>query len=77
MGMGRVPKSPRQGAEDGAAAIFRPVPGLRESCGFPTAYAVGYFLPLYELDFGALQNPNSYVPHPVLPVAQARLSPSM
>ena len=50
--------------EDGGGAVFRPVPGLRGSRSFPTAYAVGYFLPLYELEFRALPNPNSYVPHP-------------
>ena len=39
-------KEPPEGAEDGGAAIFRPVPGLRELRSFHTAYAVGYFLPL-------------------------------
>ena len=42
-------KEPPEGAEDGGAAIFRPVPGLRELRSFHTAYAVGYFLALYEL----------------------------
>src|ERR1035437_722671 len=44
--MRRAQRSPREGAEDGAAATFRPVPGLRESPGFPTAHAMGYFLSL-------------------------------
>src|ERR1035437_3472689 len=35
-----------QGAEDGRAAIFRPVPGLGERRSSPTARAVGYWLSL-------------------------------
>src|ERR1035437_890687 len=41
-------EKPPQGAEDGAVAIFRPVPGLRVFPGFPTAHAVGYSLALFR-----------------------------
>jgi hypothetical protein len=41
-------EKPPQEAEDGVAAIFRPS-GASRSRGFHTAYAVGYYLSLYEL----------------------------
>ena len=45
-----------EGAEDCAAAVFRPVPGLRECRGFPTAYAVGYYLPLLRASILSVLN---------------------
>jgi hypothetical protein len=41
---------------------FAPCRGFVDLAVSP--YAVGYFLPLYELEFRPLPNPNSHVPHP-------------
>src|ERR1017187_10935215 len=45
MGKRRARKAP-DGAEDDGAAIFRPVPGLREPGDLPMAHAMGYSLSL-------------------------------
>ena len=41
---------------------FAPCRGFVDLAVSP--YAVGYFLPLYELEFRPLPNPNCHVPHP-------------
>ena len=46
-------KSPREGAEDGAAAIFRPVPGLRDLAASPRLTPWAILFRSYELEFGA------------------------
>src|ERR1039458_4630851 len=46
-------KIPREGAEDGAAAIFRPVPGLRDLATSPRLTPWAILFRSCELEFGA------------------------
>src|ERR1017187_8259510 len=61
--MGRARKSPREGAEDGVAAICRPVPGLREPRGFATDHAMGNFHPLLRASIRSIPRPPPFKSH--------------